>query len=323
MNSPSGAALGIVLSTATGETTAQLLELGVHAEARGFDAVLVNEARADALAIAQAIATATTRVIVGTNIANIYFRHPFLCASSARAIAELSGGRLMLGLGMSHRELLKSLGIDMGDARATLHDYVSRVRAALNGEGGSSTFKAMASSFPVPVLVAGNTTESAIVAGETGDGLMPFLSPRSYLPSLVQAARQAAGPRRLPEFRCVMSIPTFISEDAEAARSAARYNLAFFAQLPNYRRQWRRAGFGAEMDTIRTLWAAGDRRAVAAAIPDALVDEVCVSGNAAACRDQLEAFRAAGADLPVLAVSPVNTDRLSATHAAIDMLGTT
>jgi len=112
-----------------------------------------------------------------------------------------------------------------------------------------------------------------------------------------------------------------MSEDRAAARSAARYNLAFFALLPNYRRQWRRAGFGAAMDAIRALGEGASRREIAALIPDALVDEVCVFGTVDDCREQLAAFHAAGADLPVLAVSPVNEDRLVATEQTIVALG--
>ena len=119
----------------------------------------------------------------------------------------------------------------------------------------------------------------------------------------------------------MLSIPTFLSDDSAAARSAARYNLAFFALLPNYRRQWRRAGYGAAMDAIRALGHGASRAEVAQHIPDALVDEVCVFGTASECRAQLEAFRAAGADMPVLAVSPVNEDRLLATRKAMVALG--
>ena len=115
----------------------------------------------------------------------------------------------------------------------------------------------------------------------------------------------------------MLSIPTFVSDDADAALSAARYNLAFFALLPNYRRQWRRAGFGAAMAAIRALGRDASRPQAAKHIPDELVREVCVFGNAAQCRAQLDAFRAAGADLPVIAVSPVNEDRLVATRKAI------
>ncbi|MGE0486247.1 MAG: LLM class flavin-dependent oxidoreductase [Gammaproteobacteria bacterium] len=318
MSKPSMPRLGVVLSTVTDGTVEEFVELGRLAEQHGWHSVLVNEGRGDAIACAQAIAGATRDIVVGTNIANIYFRHPLLCAASARAVAEISHGRLWLGLGMSHRGLLAQLGIDMGDARATLEDYAARVRAALAGEGGSGFLKPPASPFPVPVFVAGNTIESAGVAGRVGDGLMPFLTPRSHLPTLLAHARAVAAPRHLASFGCVLSIPTFLSDDLDAARSAARYNLAFFSQLPNYRRQWRRAGYGEAMDALRALWAGGgDRHRAAALVPDALVDDVCVLGPAAACREQLEAFRDAGADEPVIAVSPVNEDRLGATRKAL------
>jgi 5,10-methylenetetrahydromethanopterin reductase len=307
--------LGVVLSTVTDGAVGDFVELGQLAERHGYENVLVNEGRGDALACAQAIAAATRTITVGTNIANIYFRHPFLCAATARTIAELAGGRLLLGLGMSHREMLGTLGIDMGDARTRLEDYVRHVKRALAGEGAGGFLKPPPTRFPIAVQVAGNTVESAAVAGRVGDGLMPFLTPRSHLPTLLAAARDAAGQRT--HFECVLSIPTFLSNDREAARSAARYNLAFFSQLPNYRRQWRRAGYGTAMDALRALWADGNRRAAADQIPDELIEEVCVFGTVEDCRQQLAAFRVAGADVPVLAVSPVNEDRLEATRKAI------
>ncbi|MBK8958699.1 MAG: LLM class flavin-dependent oxidoreductase [Proteobacteria bacterium] len=313
------ARLGVVLSTVTAGPPQEFVDIGRLAEQHGFDSVFVNEGRGDALACAQAIASATRELTVGTNIANIYFRHPFLAASTCRTIAELHGGRLRVGFGMSHRGLLGSLGIDMGDARSHLRDYVAYVQDGLAGRAGSGFLQQPASSAPVRVYVAANTVESAAVAGEVGDGLMPFLSPMSYLPRLVAAARDSAArhARALDECTCVLSIPTFISDDADAALSAARYNLAFFALLPNYRRQWRRAGFGAAMDAIRALGRDASRAAAVKHIPDELVREVCVFGSAAQCRAQLDAFRAAGADLPVIAVSPVNEDRLVATRKAI------
>ena len=314
--------LGVVLSTVTDGGIDEFVDLGQQAESLGYEQVLVNEGRGDALACAQAIAAATTRIRVGTNIVNIYFRHPFLCAAHCRAIDEISGGRMLLGLGMSHRGLLDTLSIDMGNARDTLEDYTRQVKAALTGEFGSGFLRPPPAAHGVPVYVAGNTVESAGVAGRVGDGLMPFLSPRAYLSELVAAARNAAATRDAADFQCVLSIPTFVSADAEAARSAARYNLAFFSQLPNYRRQWRRTGFGAAMDALRDLWRNADanRRTAAGMIPDELVDEVCVFGTPEQCREQLAAFRAAGADVPVIAVSPVNEDRLSATAKALEAL---
>lgn len=317
--------LGVVLSTVTDASVAELVALGVLAEELGYEAALVNEGRGDALAVTQAIAHATSTITVGTNIANIHYRHPYLCAATARAIAEISHGRLLLGLGISHRQLLSSLGIDMGDGREALRRYTDYVQRALSGQIVRGMMNTPPSPYPVPVYVAGNTVESAAIAGAVGDGLMPYLTPRSHLPVLLGAACDAAraASRDVARFACCLSLPSFVSDDVEAARSAARYNLAFFAQLPNYRRQWRRAGFGAAMDELVEVARTGQRRDVAARVPDALVDEVCIVGDVAQCRAQLAAFRAAGVDLPVLAVSPVNESRDAATRRALEALAPT
>ena len=260
------APLGLVLSTVTDAPVEELVDIGQRAEAAGFSSVHVNEGRGDALACVEAIGLATSTIGLGTNIANIYFRHPFLAANAARTIGELTNGRLVLGLGMSHRGMLRQLGIDMGDAREHLASYVETVVSLLRGEGVDGFLKPPPSRVAVPVYVAGNTVESASVAGRHGNGLMPYLSPLGYLPTLLDAARIEARARGVDEFGCILSIPTFLSDDRDAARSAARYNLAFFSQLPNYRRQWRRGGFGDAMDRLREHWRRGGSRGEAAAL---------------------------------------------------------
>ena len=314
--------LGIVLSTATDAPPAELVELGRRAEDRGFDAVFVNEGRGDALACAEAIGLATSRVTVGTNIANIYFRHPFLAGMTAVTISELSHGRMILGLGMSHRPLLESLGIRMERPREYMRTYVAALTTLFRGEALSSFHRPQKSRYPVPVYVGAVTVESAAIGGELADGIMPFLPALSYLPGLLDAARNAAtaAGRSADGVGCILSIPTFIADDLEQARSAARYNLAFFGNLPFYRKQWRRCGFVDEVNAMRDAWRSGSRRAAAACVTDRMVEQVCVFGPPARCREQLAAFHAAGAATPVLAVSPVNEDRLSATRKALEVL---
>jgi len=314
--------LGVVLSTATEAPPKEFVQLGQLAEEKGFEAILVNEGRGDALACAEAIALGTSHIKVGTNIANIYFRHPFLAAMTAATIAELSEGRLLLGLGISHRPLIESLGMKMEQPRQYMRSYVQTVKTALAGKPLGSFFRPRPSAHPVPVYVAAVTVESAEVGGELADGIMPFLPARSYLTRLVAAARSAAqrAGNDLNALDCIVSIPTFISDDLEQARSAARYNLAFFAQLPFYRKQWRRCGFVDEVNALQAAWKRNDRRAAAALVSDRMVDEVCVFGPPSLCREQLAAFHEAGAALPVIAVSPVNEERLAATRKALSLL---
>jgi alkanesulfonate monooxygenase SsuD/methylene tetrahydromethanopterin reductase-like flavin-dependent oxidoreductase (luciferase family) len=211
----------------------------------------------------------------------------------------------------------------MEQPRQYMREYVQTVKKALRGESLGSFFRPRPSTFPVPVYVASVTVETAEVGGECADGIMPFLPARSYLTKLLDAAKSAA--RRMGKdpavVDCIVSIPTFISDDIEQARSAARYNLAFFAQLPFYRKQWRRCGFVDEVNTLKELWQGrGDRRAAAALVSDRMVEQVCVFGSPSMCKEQLAAFHEAGAAMPVIAVSPVNEDRLTATRKALQLL---
>ncbi len=314
--------LGVVLSTATEAPLKEFIELGRLAEEQGFAAILVNEGRGDALACAEAIAMQTSRIQVGTNIANIYFRHPFLAAMTAATIAELSGGRLVLGFGVSHRPLLESLGVKMDQPRQYMREYVQTVKKALRGESLGAFFRPRPAAHPVPVYVASVTVETAEVGGEFADGIMPFLPARSYLTKLLDAAKGAAqrAGKDPAGVDCIVSIPTFISDDLEQARSAARYNLAFFAQLPFYRKQWRRCGFVEEVNALQAAWKTNNRRAAAALVSDRMVEQVCIFGPPSLCREQLAAFHEAGAAMPVIAVSPVNEERLAATHKALRLL---
>ena len=309
--------LGIVLSTVTDSSLNTLIALAQRAEHYGLDSVYINEGRGDAIGTCVAIALSTSKINIGTNIANIYFRTPYLAAQSINMLAEASKGRAKIGFGISHREILRSIGIEMGDARSRLKTYIEDVKTHLRSRQEKSAKK---EETPLtPIFTAANTIESAKIAGKVADGIMPYLSPISSLPLLLSSAVSEAKKNDPGKsFKCVLSIPTFFCENEEDAISAAKYNLAFFANLPNYRRQWRRAGFAEDIDRIKEKYQMGaSRREIARLIPMDLVEEVCVYGKSIDCRKKLEAFRAQGVDEPVLAISPVSEDRNQATLRGI------
>ena len=149
---------------------------------------------------------------------------------------------------------------------------------------------------------------------------MPYLTPQEHLPNLIDYALNAfTGADE--NFNCVLSIPTFVSDNKTAALSAAKYNLAFFAQLPNYRRQWRRAGYKSAINQLKSIWTTSKNRHKAAeAVPTELVEQVCLFGSPDDCRSQMEKFFQSGAKEIILAVSPVDTNRQSATEDALTQL---
>src|SRR5438093_4226530 len=103
------ARLGIVAANLFGLSFAELQQLAREAEAAGIEAIFSPEVMNDGLANCQIMAQATSRIKVGTWVANIYLRHPALCAQTAVAIDDVSKGRLILGLGVSHRPIVEGV----------------------------------------------------------------------------------------------------------------------------------------------------------------------------------------------------------------------
>ena len=145
-----------------------------------------------------------------------------------------------------------------------------------------------------------------------------ILSPGGNLEGYIQAVNSIA--LLTAEQEKELAARLFYDDDVDAARSAARYNLAFFGQMPNYRKQWRACGFEEEVTALEQAWQKRDRKLAATRVSDEMVEQVCVFGSPGQCRDQLAAFHEAGAGMPLLAVSPVNEDRLGATRKAIELL---
>jgi alkanesulfonate monooxygenase SsuD/methylene tetrahydromethanopterin reductase-like flavin-dependent oxidoreductase (luciferase family) len=92
-----GERLGLGVIPGAGWSAVDIRDIARETEAAGFDAIFVAEVNNDALATAQLMGSATARIQVGTWIANIYLRHPYVCAQAAALAAEATGGRFVLG----------------------------------------------------------------------------------------------------------------------------------------------------------------------------------------------------------------------------------
>src|SRR5205809_1136663 len=95
--------LALAIIPGTGWSAREIQTVAREAEDSGFDAIFTAEVNNDALATAQLMGAATSRILVGTWIANIYLRHSYVCAQGAALIADATGGRFILGLGVSHQ----------------------------------------------------------------------------------------------------------------------------------------------------------------------------------------------------------------------------
>ena len=306
------ARLGVTLYPFDMDTPA-LVRLGREAEARGFDSVFVVEQGVanDAMAGVQAIALATRRIALGPGIANVNLRHPALLGAAAVAADELSGGRLILGIGVNNEAAVRALGLPWKEPRAALRettDWLRRVFAGQPPEGVHSVFRAARR--PIPIHFAGVALETAALAGEIADGLMLYLTTparaRQLRDRMVEAGRRAGRPPGAVEL--TLLVPTFLSDRLEAARAAARRFLARYAGFAVYAKMFQRSGFGPEVEALAAARTRGDAGGALAAISDRMLDEVLLVGPLERCRERLAAFREAGIEYPLVAPQPVEED---------------
>ena len=286
--------LGLAVIPGAGWSAREIEAVAREAEEAGFDAIFAAEVNNDVMATAQLMGAATRRITVGTWIANIYLRHPYVCAQGAALIADATGGRFVLGLGVSHQPVNRVLAIDMGDAPTTVVEYATAVQGWLRGEGPATHLPQRPAAQPVPVYVAALTSRTVARAAAVADGIMPlFWSPARVEQSKAWTARgRTEAPDRAPP-DITLGIPTFIGDDWEGLREAARQNLGLYTTFPFFQRLFRASGFVEEAE--RMAQGIGG-----AALSDRLLDAVCLIGPIERCRERLAAFRAAGVDLPIL-----------------------
>src|SRR4029077_5495679 len=170
----------------------------------------------------------------------------------------------------SHQPVNKALGIDMPDPAAALRRY------------------------PVPIYLAALTSQNVELAGEIADGVMPIwwsVERVARSKRWVHRGRAKSGGRGKLEM--TLGLPTFVGDDIDALRGAARANLGFFTALPFFQRLLRASGFSAEADKA-------EQGAGGEALSDRVLDAICLIRPVAHCRDRIAAYREAGLDLPIL-----------------------
>ncbi len=290
------ARIGVVAANMSGLTFPELQDLAKSAEAAGFESIFSPEFMNDSLMNCQIMAQATSRIKVGTWIANIYLRHPALCAQTAIAIDDTSHGRLILGLGVSHRPIVEGLYQEkMEKPRTFMRQYIGAIRDMAAGkELPGMAMQPRAATHHVPIYIAALALGTATLSGELADGVMLYLCPKNRLPTAVAAVEKGAAKagRPLADIDITTGIPSCIHDDMDAAMQAARANLGFYGGLPFYNKLFHDSGFEAEAAQL------ADGQGLGAT--DNMADELSVIGPPARCREQLAAFREAGVQLPIL-----------------------
>jgi len=323
-----GGRIGIAISG--GPNPAEIVDLVVLAESLGYESAWVAEGHGgDQFAILSACAMRTSRIGLGTSISSVYVRTAPTIAMAASSIAELSGGRFILGLGSSHKaQVGPEHGVEYTKPLTRTRETVAFVRALIrDGQARADGQTVRIENFDlwyqprfreIPVYLSAVFEKGIALCGEIADGIILTRSSlRTAADVRVQldaAARQAG--RNPARIEITTLLPTSVAESREAALAALRPGLAFYAGFfPRYNKLMAAHGFAAEAATIAAAWARGDRAAAERAVSDAMITATSIAGTPEQCRAQVEAYRRSGIDLPILspfARGPDARDRFAA-----------
>jgi probable F420-dependent oxidoreductase len=309
----------------TGRSLEQALDRVKLADSLGYDSAFVTHiAGRESLTVVTAYVLATERIRVGTGVVPIYTRTPATMAQTAATIDELSGGRLSLGLGVSHRPVVEGWHGQTIDHPVTeMREYVQIVRAILRGEEPPAGKKwrtqfRLAGLDPRPelsIFIAALSPAMLRLAGEIGDGVMLWLCNPRYIEDVVIPAiregRERAG-KPLDGFEIVAAVPGALTDDVDAAFEAMRGELLTYLGLPFYRTMLDRSGYGEMIASFDA--AAGEIASMRAAISDEFLAALTAVGDEAALRAGIERYRAAGITLPC--VGPISKTDFEATLRA-------
>jgi probable F420-dependent oxidoreductase len=213
-----------------GVTAAAGLVIARRVEARGYAALWMPESRGrNVLAHSAWLLAGTEKLIVAPGIANIYARDAMAMANAQRGLNEQSGGRFLLGIGVSHVPMVSGLrGHVYGKPVATMRAYLDAMRAA--------PYLAPPPPEPPLTIIAALGPRMLALSASHADGAHPYNVP----PEHTAEARRILGPDKLlcPEQMVVLE------KDPSEARRIARAALERYMKLENYVNNWRRLGFG-------------------------------------------------------------------------------
>jgi 5,10-methylenetetrahydromethanopterin reductase len=313
--------IGIAFSG--GPNPAEIVDLVVLAESLGYESAWVAEGHGgDQFAILAACAMRTSRIRLGTSISSVFVRTAPTIAMAASSVADLSGGRFILGLGSSHKAQVEpEHGVPYGKPLTRARETVAVVRALIRDgrvrfEGETIRIENFDLWYAprhrdVPVYLSAVFGKGIALAGEVADGIILTRSTVRTAASV----RAQLGARRI----AVLSLlPTAVDATREAALARLRPGLAFYAGFfPRYNRMMAEHGFAAEAVAIAEAWTRGDRAAAEQAVSDAMIDETSIVGTPEQCRARIEAYRQSGIDVPILSPFARGPDAASRFEAAI------
>jgi probable F420-dependent oxidoreductase len=311
--------LGIFL---TGLPPAMAADYAVRADAAGFRSAWFPEITfGDSFGPATAAALRTERILLATGVVGIWSRSPVTMALQAATLNELSGGRLLLGLGVQARGYVEGWhGQRYRKPVTAMREFVTILRRLLAGEAVTHEgeifsvrgfqLQMQPPERPPRIYVAANGPRMIQLAAELADGLIGYFHSLEYvrdvvLPNvLVGAARAGRSPG---DVDVTVGFPSVLTRDDSGVELAKGQVMMFATALdsaPAYADSIAAAGYADVAEEIRARVAAGDLRGAVAAVPDEMADALTISGGPERVRSRVAAYRDAGLTGVMLNPSP-------------------
>ena len=287
------------------------------ADELGYDSFWVPEAWGYEIStLLTEMALATKNIKLGTGILNVYSRSPGLIAMTAATIDEISQGRFILGIGPSGKKVIEGFHGRAFDKPLTqVRDVIRVVRTLLAGGKLSDAQAQLAEYRPftlemkparstIPIYVAALRPKAIESIGELADGWMPTFWPYDRLGegrALIEAGAKKAG--RDPSAIATAPFTTVLPLAGEAGSMMAKNIISFYigGMGEYYIELLTGFGFGDDCKRIAELYADKATRAqAAAAVSDAMIEALTISGDPAHCVAELKRRRSFGIDLPIL-----------------------
>jgi F420-dependent oxidoreductase-like protein len=228
-------------------------------EEQGFDSFWLPQIFSDdALTALAVVGREVPRIELGTSVVPTYPRHPMMLAAQALTTNAISGGRLALGIGLSHQIVIENMfGYSFEKPLRHMREYLSILMPLIRGEGASfdgETLKAhgalsIAGAAPFPVLLAALGPKMLELAGTVADGTVTWMTGPATLgdhtvPTITAAA--AAAGEAAP--RVVAALPVCVTDDPDDARERAATVFEVYGSLPSYRAMLDREGASGPAD---------------------------------------------------------------------------
>jgi probable F420-dependent oxidoreductase len=311
--------IGVSLPVQEELTAPQYIELARAAEEEGADTVFVGEiAGLECFAALGMLAGATSSIRLASGVVSIYTRSPALTAMGFATVASLAPGRVAAGLGTGSHVVVRDWhGGELIRPRTRMREFIAAFRQALSGHrvnhaGDTLTVSDFRLRIPregdaIPVLMGSFNASMLRLAGAIADGVILSFCPLDELPGRVADVRAGAieAGRDPDHLEIALYMSAYAGDEVDAALERFRRLVLQYAVQPTHR-----AGFAEsipQLERAAALWNSGDRRSAMALIPDEAVLRLCPVGSPADVAARLEATRAAGVTLPVLAPQSLST----------------